>query len=320
MVRVTKFSPVLWIRSVIPLACLGVIGSTEDFGLPLMGLFLASGVDVAIDIGSQLRASTVSGADRWTALRDIVYALIFYALFLGNPGVPALLLAPPALAEVFLAFGARGFIWAIGAEALLLALRMATINRGPEGWIHPGWAVGIASATLLMGLLAYTIARLNELQAGLNRQRHALKEALTELLATMMSPMGIGENVLKQEQIRVLLEELCQTASRSKGAEAGRTLARIIARRQEAFQLFTPREFEVLCLLSENKSYRQIAQHLQISEGTVRAHVAGMMRKTQVHSREELTVWARKHCLVFRVQGDAGSESAGGSDAASQDS
>lgn len=62
--------------------------------------------------------------------------------------------------------------------------------------------------------------------------------------------------------------------------------------------MLTAREQEVLALVAEDQSYREIAEHLQVSPGTVRAHVASLMRKAQVHNRTELTQWARQNQLV----------------------
>lgn len=52
----------------------------------------------------------------------------------------------------------------------------------------------------------------------------------------------------------------------------------------------TPRETEVLQLLTEGKSNRDIAGALKIDEVTVKAHLGRMLRKTGAHNRVELTL------------------------------
>jgi len=52
----------------------------------------------------------------------------------------------------------------------------------------------------------------------------------------------------------------------------------------------TPREAEVLRLLTEGKSNRDIAQALDIDEVTVKAHLGRMLRKTGATNRVELTL------------------------------
>ena len=52
----------------------------------------------------------------------------------------------------------------------------------------------------------------------------------------------------------------------------------------------TPRESEVLRLLTEGKSNRDIAEALSIDEVTVKAHLGRMLRKTGASNRVELTL------------------------------
>ena len=52
----------------------------------------------------------------------------------------------------------------------------------------------------------------------------------------------------------------------------------------------TPREMEVLRLLTEGKSNRDIAEALDIDEVTVKAHLGRMLRKTGASNRVELTL------------------------------
>jgi DNA-binding NarL/FixJ family response regulator len=55
----------------------------------------------------------------------------------------------------------------------------------------------------------------------------------------------------------------------------------------------TPREQEVLGLLAEGRSNRDIATYLSLSEHTIRSHVRGVMQKLQVSSRIQAaaSVW-----------------------------
>ena len=60
----------------------------------------------------------------------------------------------------------------------------------------------------------------------------------------------------------------------------------------------TQRELEVLALLAEGASSRQIAAALAVSPNTVRTHVNGILSKLQVHSRLEAAAFAVRHGLV----------------------
>lgn len=60
----------------------------------------------------------------------------------------------------------------------------------------------------------------------------------------------------------------------------------------------TPRELEVLGLLSTGKTNKAIADELFISERTVDRHVSNILGKLQVSSRSAATAYAYKHNLV----------------------
>ena len=68
-------------------------------------------------------------------------------------------------------------------------------------------------------------------------------------------------------------------------------LEAVIARRCEALSdawALTPREREVMALLTRGHSYPYIAKELVVSEKTVRTHVRNVYRKAKIGSREEL--------------------------------
>lgn len=57
----------------------------------------------------------------------------------------------------------------------------------------------------------------------------------------------------------------------------------------------TPREMEVLRLIAEGHTNRQIAEVLSISIRTVESHRANLMSKLGLHSRVELVRYAKRH-------------------------
>lgn len=59
----------------------------------------------------------------------------------------------------------------------------------------------------------------------------------------------------------------------------------------------TPREREVLVLLTRGLSNGQIAQRLMVSAGTVRTHVSRILRKLDMSDRVQAAVWASAHGL-----------------------
>ncbi|RLC85006.1 MAG: DNA-binding response regulator [Chloroflexi bacterium] len=62
----------------------------------------------------------------------------------------------------------------------------------------------------------------------------------------------------------------------------------------------TEREHEVLALLAQGKTDRELAQELQISKRTAENHVSSILRKLRVGSRTEAAVWAGREGFIER--------------------
>jgi DNA-binding NarL/FixJ family response regulator len=60
----------------------------------------------------------------------------------------------------------------------------------------------------------------------------------------------------------------------------------------------TQREFQVLGLLANGATNKQIASQLHISEHTVKSHVINIFNKLGVNDRTQASVWAASHGLV----------------------
>ncbi len=62
--------------------------------------------------------------------------------------------------------------------------------------------------------------------------------------------------------------------------------------------LLTTREEEVMRLLARGYAYKQIARKLEISIKTVESHASAVLRKLQLSSRNELSLWAANRRLL----------------------
>ena len=60
----------------------------------------------------------------------------------------------------------------------------------------------------------------------------------------------------------------------------------------------TSREREVLRLIAQGYTYKEIAGELYISVKTVESHVSSVLRKLQLSSRHQLTRWAAERRLT----------------------
>lgn len=68
--------------------------------------------------------------------------------------------------------------------------------------------------------------------------------------------------------------------------------------RQAILNYLTNREKEVLALLTEGYTYKNVADKLVISETTVKTHVNNIFQKLQVNDRTQAVLYAIKHGLV----------------------
>src|SRR5437764_13358677 len=71
----------------------------------------------------------------------------------------------------------------------------------------------------------------------------------------------------------------------------------------ETLQPLTERETEVLRLLAQGQSNKDIARHLQIVEDTVKTHVKHILAKLGVQSRTQAVLYAMRLGLVSDEQG-----------------
>ena len=60
----------------------------------------------------------------------------------------------------------------------------------------------------------------------------------------------------------------------------------------------TPRETEVLKLLAEGLSVKEIASHLNLSTKTIEAHKFNLMRKLNIHNKAQLVQYAIKRKII----------------------
>jgi two-component system nitrate/nitrite response regulator NarL len=97
-------------------------------------------------------------------------------------------------------------------------------------------------------------------------------------------------------------EELCQRIKQSvggtvvlDGSVAGLLAHALNAPPAVTHTLLTEREREILGLLSDGRSNKEIARVLGISDATVKVHIKHVLSKLNMKSRLEAAVWALQH-------------------------
>jgi two-component system, NarL family, response regulator NreC len=67
---------------------------------------------------------------------------------------------------------------------------------------------------------------------------------------------------------------------------------------QDSYDLLTDREKEILQLLAEGKSNKEVASHLNLSPSTVETHRTRIMQKLDLHSSAEIVLYAVRKKII----------------------
>lgn len=124
----------------------------------------------------------------------------------------------------------------------------------------------------------YVVSMLRAGAAG-----YLLKDSAFDELVRAIRQVHRGETYLGTRVASVVVDDYLDTLSRSAAAEPS---------------VLTARERQVLKLVAEGKSTKDIAAALSVSAKTVETHRAHLMSKLQLRSVAELTKYAIRHGLT----------------------
>jgi DNA-binding NarL/FixJ family response regulator len=99
-------------------------------------------------------------------------------------------------------------------------------------------------------------------------------------------------------EIASAIDEVCSGGAPMSPGIARRVLAGFHAHREDPDSDLTPREQQVLDLLTRGASYPLIGQGLGISTNTVQSHIRSIYRKLQVSTKSEATLVAIRRGYV----------------------
>jgi len=92
-----------------------------------------------------------------------------------------------------------------------------------------------------------------------------------------------------------------RAAANGESPISGKVAHALMTRSTSAADLLTPREREVLSLVAEGMSNRAIALRLDITEGTVKAHLTNVYQRIGVLDRAKAARWARRNGLAGKL-------------------
>jgi len=119
------------------------------------------------------------------------------------------------------------------------------------------------------------------LQAG--AAGYLLKRASAEEVVQAVKAAHRGETVLHPSVARMLVSDY---------------VARVERGQEDSYDALSERECQVLKLIAEGKTNKEIAQVLFLAVKTVQAHRANLMRKLGMHDRTELVKYAIRKGIV----------------------
>ena len=123
---------------------------------------------------------------------------------------------------------------------------------------------------------------LRALKAG--AKGYLLKDSAEGDLIDAIKSVRQGKTFFSPEVTRILMEDYIREI-RTRGAE-------------DTYDLLTPREREILQLLAELKSNKEIAQLLNLSLYTVETHRRNLQEKLNLHSFAELILYAVRKGVI----------------------
>ena len=140
---------------------------------------------------------------------------------------------------------------------------------------------------LILTALADTQLHLASVASGASGV--VVKEQAPETLLEAIEGIHSGEAWLGKSLIAAVMGKLAQTSAEKQDPEA------------EKISHLTPREVEIVALVSQGLNGERIAKQLGISEATVRNHLTSILSKLDLSNKFELAVYAHRHSLGIKV-------------------
>jgi DNA-binding NarL/FixJ family response regulator len=115
---------------------------------------------------------------------------------------------------------------------------------------------------------------------------YLLKDAAPDVLYNAIRAASRGESVLQPSVAAKVVSQFARLAGQASPPT------------QELVEPLSEREIEVLCVIAQGKTNKEIAAQLYIAEGTVKNHVTNILGKLGVRDRTQAALKARELKLI----------------------
>lgn len=180
-------------------------------------------------------------------------------------------------------------------EWLLQALAVTTPDEGTRAYAEIGWLVAHAlaqqeryaeAAAMLAKSLAYAAENDVVVEETARERVEEVEQMVNAHLPNADRERQAGEAWTTRQYLRNLQWFAQRAASRN--TPAASPFMMVTVSEPDVDPGFTPREREIVQLLTQGYSTRSMADHLSVSPRTITTHIANIMAKMEVSSRAEL--------------------------------
>jgi DNA-binding CsgD family transcriptional regulator/Tfp pilus assembly protein PilF len=182
-------------------------------------------------------------------------------------------------------------------EWLLQALAVTTPDEGTRAYAEIGWLLAHAmaqqeryseAAAMLAKSLSYAAENDVVVEETARERVEEVEHMVNTHLPNVERERTAGEGWTTRQYLRNLQWFAQRVASRNAPASAPSPFVMVTVGEPDVDPGFTPREREIVQLLTQGYSTRSMADHLSVSPRTITTHIANIMAKMEVSSRAEL--------------------------------
>ena len=138
------------------------------------------------------------------------------------------------------------------------------------------------------------------------RRAHAEQSGLTSIVVSRRTDTPIVDAAVAGGSAAFVRKDAaCSTIEAAVASALDPRPARVDAQAPSPPGRLTRREAEILRLVAEGRSNRQVAKELWVTDQTVKFHLGNVYRKLGVANRGEARAWAARHGLVWAAEAES---------------